>query len=295
MMLRQRLFGTTNDNTTAANCLTINEGEDNSVEVDMMGRKEPLQLQLQENEPLPHPSDDAKDIRIVRSCSNSSMEEATTVAISNVTTHPNAISQTLLRRQNTNSNVESSILRPSIVHEQQQQHDGVLIAFGVEQWFSAPALLLLCPFAGIISILVVLDQEEYNWQSCLIHRNIRRIVYGFQGTAFSTLNFLALECAGDRLVYEGFPSEVNNSSMATRMFQREHSFLVLACGIGLILITNTMAIETSVFATVFGVYMVYAGWLHLSNDLPIVLFVSFVWNGLQLVLVAWLGGHSSQK
>jgi hypothetical protein len=60
-------------------------------------------------------------------------------------------------------------------------------------------------------------------------------------------------------VYEGFgnTTAVTENSIATRMFQREHAFLVLACGIGLILIDDTMAEETSVFATAFGVYMVY--------------------------------------
>jgi hypothetical protein len=72
-------------------------------------------------------------------------------------------------------------------------NDGVLIVYGMEQWVSVPALLLLCPFAGMMTILIVLSEEDWNWKTCLISRNVRRIVYGFQCAAFSSLIFLALE------------------------------------------------------------------------------------------------------
>jgi hypothetical protein len=73
---------------------------------------------------------------------------------------------------------------------------GVLIVYGMEQWVSVPALLLLCPFAGLMTILIVLSEEDWNWKTCLISRNVRRIVYGFQCATFSSLIFLALEVCG---------------------------------------------------------------------------------------------------
>lgn len=63
------------------------------------------------------------------------------------------------------------------------------------------------------------------------------------------------KCAGDRIVYEAFLGAEN--TMATRMFQKEHAFLILMCGIGIMLIHDTVAVGTSIFATVFGTYMVY--------------------------------------
>lgn len=56
-------------------------------------------------------------------------------------------------------------------------------------------------------------------------------------------------------MYEAFLGAEN--TMASRMFQREHAFLILTCGIGIMLIHDTMAIETSIFATSFGIYMIY--------------------------------------
>ncbi len=179
---------------------------------------------------------------------------------------------------------------------------GVLITYGIEQWASVPALLLLCPFAGLMTILIFLSEEDWNWKTCLVSRNVRRIVYGFQCAAFSSLMFVALEvqfslwsivlfcflcfgstvrmqtsqsigliyfflfpffyyylpflkCAGDRIVYEAFLGAEN--TMATRMFQKEHAFLILMCGIGIMLIHDTVAVGTSIFATAFGTYMVY--------------------------------------
>lgn len=70
---------------------------------------------------------------------------------------------------------------------------GVLITYGIEQWASVPALLLLCPFAGLMTILIFLSEEDWNWKTCLVSRNVRRIVYGFQCVAFSSLMFFALE------------------------------------------------------------------------------------------------------
>ena len=78
-------------------------------------------------------------------------------------------------------------------HQHETRTDGVLIAFGKEQLFSAPALLLLCPFAGLVTTFVVLDQEDWVWQNCLRLRNIRRVIYGFQCASFSILVFLGLE------------------------------------------------------------------------------------------------------
>ena len=70
-----------------------------------------------------------------------------------------------------------------------------------------------------------------------------------------TVHFQNQQCAGDRIVYEAFLGADN--TMATRMFQREHAFLILTCGIGIILVRDTVAVETSIFATAFGTYMVY--------------------------------------
>jgi hypothetical protein len=70
---------------------------------------------------------------------------------------------------------------------------GVLITYGMEQWASVPALLLLCPFAGLMTILIFLSEEDWNWKTCLVSRNVRRIVYGFQCAAFSSMIFFAIE------------------------------------------------------------------------------------------------------
>jgi len=71
-------------------------------------------------------------------------------------------------------------------------NSGILIAHGVEQWMSVPALLLLCPFGGMVSTLAILDNNNYNWQLCLAQNNVRRLVYRFQCGAFSGLLFLGI-------------------------------------------------------------------------------------------------------
>jgi hypothetical protein len=74
-----------------------------------------------------------------------------------------------------------------------ENNSGILIARGFEQWMSVPALLLLCPFAGLVCTLATLDNNDYNWQICVVDRNVRRLVYGFQCGGFSALLFLGIE------------------------------------------------------------------------------------------------------
>jgi hypothetical protein len=169
-----------------------------------------------------------------------------------------------------------------------ENNSGILIARGFEQWMSVPALLLLCPFAGLVCTLATLDNNDYNWQICVVDRNVRRLVYGFQCGGFSALLFLGIEFLGGQFVIEAFPGLDQNAPC--RMFQKQLACLIAACGIGLSVIEDTLARETSIFATCYAFYALYTGWVHISHGLPAVLSFAFIWNGAQLLILAWVGG-----
>eukprot|EP00816_Leptocylindrus_hargravesii_P013920 CAMPEP_0196809188 /NCGR_PEP_ID=MMETSP1362-20130617/9150_1 /TAXON_ID=163516 /ORGANISM="Leptocylindrus danicus, Strain CCMP1856" /LENGTH=307 /DNA_ID=CAMNT_0042183791 /DNA_START=79 /DNA_END=1002 /DNA_ORIENTATION=+ len=170
-----------------------------------------------------------------------------------------------------------------------QQRVGVIIAFGKEQVCTPPALLLLCPFTAMFVTFAFLDLEKWNWRNCLTNRHVRRHCYGYQALGFSLLLLIGLQFYGDRIVLESLGDD--QQTVASRLFQRQLAVLILTCGVGLFAIEDTLARETSIFATAFATFCIFTGTAHKAAGLPAVTWVPFLWNGAQLLLVAWLGGN----
>lgn len=170
-----------------------------------------------------------------------------------------------------------------------QQSVGVIIAFGKEQLCTPPALLLLCPFTAMFVTFAFLDLENWNWRNCLVNRSVRRHCYGYQALGFSLILLIGLQFYGDRIVRESLGDD--QQTVASRLFQRQLAALILTCGVGLFAIEDTLARETSIFATAFATFCIFTGTAHKAAGLPAVTWVPFLWNGAQLLLVAWLGGN----
>mmetsp|Transcript_10155 Transcript_10155/g.13209 ORF Transcript_10155/g.13209 Transcript_10155/m.13209 type:complete len:282 (-) Transcript_10155:36-881(-) len=196
-----------------------------------------------------------------------------------------------------NELLQSSIVSELIYDESSDYDDdssnrdlaGVIITFGREQFLSPPALLLLCPITSIFVIFAFLDLEGWRWRACLEDRSMRRHCYGYQAFAFSFLLLIGMQFYGDRIVEESFGG--GQQTTASRLYQRQLAVLILACGIGLIAIEDTLAKETSIFATSFGCFLIFSGALHKASGLPFVTWIAFIWNGVQIVFIAWYGGN----
>jgi len=182
-----------------------------------------------------------------------------------------------------------SFFGTSSFHSNTQQQVGVIIAFGKEQVCTPPALLLLCPFTAMFVTFAFLDLEKWNWRNCLTNRHVRRHCYGYQALGFSLLLLIGLQFYGDRIVRESLGND--QQTVASRLFQRQLAVLILTCGVGLFAIEDTLARETSIFATAFATFCIFTGTAHKAVGLPAVTWVPFLWNGAQLLLVAWLGGN----
>mmetsp|Transcript_16963 Transcript_16963/g.24865 ORF Transcript_16963/g.24865 Transcript_16963/m.24865 type:complete len:302 (-) Transcript_16963:90-995(-) len=224
---------------------------------------------------------------------------------SNNNVNPNNVNNTAIARNNVSSPhiaqdrsesltmmrcAASSAATMSTSRRQQlrRQDSAILVAFGIEQIWTVPSLLLLCPFAGLVTSLAFLAEEEWGWHACLESRNVRRYVYGYQGAVFALLLFLAFTCSGDRLTRELFKEE---ATISARYFKNQFAVLILTSGLGLSTIENTTTQETSVFATALASYMIYAGFLQLAEGFPVVMCFAFIWNGIQLIVLAWVGGN----
>ena len=166
---------------------------------------------------------------------------------------------------------------------------GIIITFGKEQFLSPPALLLLCPLISLFVIFAFLDLEDWRWRACLQYRSMRRHCYGYQALLFALILLIGMQFYGDRIVDESFGE--GQQTIASRLYQRELAVLILACGIGLFAIENTLAKETSIFATSFGCFLIFCGALHKRTGLPFVTWFAFIWNGVQLIVISWYGGN----
>jgi hypothetical protein len=129
-------------------------------------------------------------------------DDCSTIAASNLTRTQQQHGEEEEDQQQQQWQSPQRLLEQQRIQEEEEQFEsrlprrsnvGVLITYGMEQWASVPALLLLCPFAGLMTILIFLSEEDWNWKTCLVSRNVLRIVYGFQCAAFSSMIFFALE------------------------------------------------------------------------------------------------------
>ena len=163
------------------------------------------------------------------------------------------------------------------------------LTFGKARFLPPPALLLLCPLVSLFVIFAFLDLEDWRWRSCLENRHLRRHCYAYQAFGFGLLLLIGMYFHGDRIVRESFGED--QQTIASRLYQRQLAVLILACGVGLLATENTLAKETSIFATSFGCFLIFSGAIHKSAGLPFVTWIAFLWNGMQIVFIAWYGGN----
>jgi len=131
--------------------------------------------------------------------------------------------------------------------------------------------------------------------------NARHYVYICQIGAFAFMTSLGIIFFGDRLFIELQQLRVDNSISipefhrdggdgGKNVYRLELAFFLICFGVALVYIEETKSIETSVLATSFGSWCIFSGSLHHARGMPAILCAAFLWNGLQLIVLAWVGG-----